>query len=57
MKISHTPLGRRFLRTCTRPSHPLKSPMTLTRWADGAHTAKCTPRVPPRVVTCAPSFS
>ena len=25
------------------PSHRLKSPMTLTRWALGAHTAKCTP--------------
>ena len=29
----------------TRPSHPLKSPMTLTRSALGAHTAKCTPVV------------
>ncbi len=26
-----------------RPSHPLKSPTTLTRRALGAHTAKCTP--------------
>ena len=29
----------------TRPSQPLKSPMTLTRSAFGAQTAKCTPVV------------
>ena len=31
----------------TRPSQPLKSPITLTRSAFGAHTAKCTPVVVP----------
>src|SRR3954447_12061361 len=36
-KISHTPLGSRLRITWTRPSHPLKSPTTLTRCAFGAH--------------------
>jgi len=31
-----------------RPSHPLKSPTTLTRLALGAHTAKTTPGTPAR---------
>ena len=43
MKISQTPDGTSRRIGCTRPSQPLKSPTTLTRWALGAHTAKCTP--------------
>ena len=43
MKISHRPDGTSVRIGCTRPSHPLKSPTTLTRRALGAHTAKCTP--------------
>jgi hypothetical protein len=35
----------------------LKSPITLTRSAFGAHTPKCTPVVRPTVMRCAPSFS
>src|SRR5919108_5548144 len=40
MNISHTPFGTRCRIACTRPSHALKSPMTLTRSAFGAETAK-----------------
>src|SRR5207237_807919 len=42
MKSSQTPLGVSRRIGCTRPSHPLKSPITLTRSAFGAHTAKWT---------------
>ena len=45
MKISQTPDGISRRMTCVRPSHRLKSPMTLTRCAFGAQTAKCTPRL------------
>ena len=42
---------------CTRPSHALKLPTTLTRRAFGAHTAKCTPvRMPCVIDDCAPSL-
>ena len=47
MKISQTPVGAAAASACTRPSQPLKSPITLTRSAFGAHTAKCTPVVVP----------
>ena len=57
MKISQTPDGTSLRIGCTRPSQRLKSPMTLTRCALGAHTAKCTPVTPPTVITCEPSFS
>ena len=57
MKISQTPAGTSSRIACTRPSQPLKSPITLTRSAFGAHTAKCTPVVEPIVIRCAPSFS
>ena len=43
MKISHRPDGTSVRIGWTRPSHPLKSPTTLTRFALGAHTPKCTP--------------
>ena len=43
MKISQTPDGMRRRMMCARPSQRLKSPMTLTRCAFGAQTAKCTP--------------
>ena len=39
-----------------RPSHPLKSPTTLTRCAFGAHTAKATPSTPSWTTGCAPSL-
>ena len=45
MNSSQTPVGTSSRIGCTRPSHPLKSPTTLTRSAFGAHTAKCTPVV------------
>ena len=45
MKISQTPDGTSSRIGWTRPSQPLKSPITLTRSAFGAHTAKCTPVV------------
>ena len=48
-KISQTPAGASRRIGCTRPSQPLKSPITLTRSAFGAHTAKCTPVVEPDV--------
>ena len=47
MKISQTPAGTSSRIACTRPSQPLKSPITLTRSALGAQTAKCTPVVEP----------
>ena len=47
MKISQMPFGISSRIACTRPSHPLKSPITLTRSALGAHTAKCTPVAAP----------
>jgi len=56
-KISQMPPGTSSRIGVTRPSHPLKSPTTLTRSAFGAQTAKCTPRVPPNVMQCDPSFS
>ena len=40
MKISQTPDAPRGRIGWRRPSHWLKSPMTLTRSALGAHTAK-----------------
>ena len=49
-KISQTPDGTSSRIGCTRPSQPLKSPMTLTRSAFGAQTAKCTPVVVPTVM-------
>ena len=36
---------------------PLKSPVTATRSASGAQTAKYTPSVPSAVMTCEPSLS
>ena len=39
-EISHTPLEPSERIGCTRPSHSLKSPTTLTRMALGAQTAK-----------------
>ena len=56
MNSSHTPEGISSRIGWTRPSHPLKSPMTLTRSALGAHTAKCTPVAAPRWIRCASSF-
>ena len=47
MKISHTPLDPSTRIGWARPSQPLKSPTTLTRWAFGAQTAKCTPSESP----------
>ena len=47
MKISHTPLEPSARIGWQRPSQPLKSPTTLTRWAFGAQTAKCTPSEAP----------
>ena len=55
-KISHTPLEPSARIGCTRPSQPLKSPTTLTRWALGAQTAKWTPSAPPMRSGCAPSL-
>src|SRR5947207_3043906 len=40
MKISHTPAGASKRIGLTRPSHPLKSPTTLTRSACGPRSAK-----------------
>ena len=57
MKISQMPFGTSSRIGYTRPSHPLKSPMRLTRSAFGAHRAKCTPVVEPTATRCAPSFS
>ena len=57
MKISHTPDGTSLRIGCTRPSQRLKSPMTLTRCAFGAQTAKCTPVTPSIVTRWLPSFS
>ena len=45
-KISHTPLLPSDRMQWLRPSQPLKSPMTRTPRAFGAHTANETPEVP-----------
>ena len=42
---------------CEPLSQPLKSPITVTRSAAGAQTAKRTPRWPSCSARCAPSFS
>ena len=56
MKISQKPLPRTRMGW-RRPSHELKSPTTLTRWAFGANTANATPETSSRTMGCAPSFS
>ena len=61
MKISHTPDEPSVRMACRLPSQPLKSPMTRTDLALGAHTAKLTPLTSPsslgKVFTCEPSAS
>ena len=43
--------------SASRPfAQPFQSPITDTRSAFGAQTAKRTPRCPPTVTGCAPSF-
>ena len=56
-EISQTPDPPRGLMGWRRPSHWLKFPTTLTRWAFGAHTAKQTPFELACSRTRAPSFS
>ena len=43
---SHTPHSTRLRIGWRRPSQPLNSPITLTRWALGAQTAKAVPATP-----------
>ena len=52
--LSHSRRNRMGWR---RPSQVLKSPMTLTRWASGAQTAKVVPSTPSMVRRCAPNRS
>ena len=54
MKISHTPHSGRNRIGWRRPSHPLKSPTTLTRRAFGAQTAKTTPETPSTILRMRP---
>jgi hypothetical protein len=55
--VAHTPLALIARIGFSVPSHSLKSPITLTRTAFGAHTANCVPSAPSRIIGCAPSFS
>ena len=57
MKISQTPVGTSFRIGWTRPSQRLNSPMTLTRCALGAQTAKWMPVMPSMIVRRLPNFS
>ena len=52
---SHTPAEPRDRIGCACPSQKLKSPMTRTPRALGAHTAKDVPVTSPKLRTCAPS--
>ena len=57
-KVSQMPDDPWGFRTCVSLLQPLKSPMTETRSASGAHTAKATPGPPSvPVVTCDPRWS
>ena len=56
-KSSQMPDGKRRRMGWRRASHALKSPITATRSALGAHTAKRTPCTPSTVTTLAPSAS
>ncbi len=54
MNSSQTPLPPIDRIAWPWPSQPLKSPVTRTARASGAHTVKATPRDPSIVRTCAP---
>ena len=51
----HTGFGQWARMTWRAPSQPLKSPITETPRAFGAHTAKRTPSLPSRTQWCAPN--
>ena len=57
MKSSQIPDEPSERIACSRPSQELKSPITLTARADGAHTANAVPRTPSCSTTCAPRRS
>ena len=57
MKISQIPVAPTFRMGWRRPSQWLKFPVTLTRFALGAQTAKWTPRNPSCSRRWAPSLS
>ena len=57
MKISQTPEEPSERMAWNRPSHWLKSPTTLTRWAVGAQTAKLAPGTPLIVRKWEPNLS
>ena len=56
MKPSQMPEAPRVASRWVRGSQPLKSPITETARASGAHTAKVAPAVPPNVVRWQPSL-